>query len=529
LAGEFEKYGLSLAFENGKQTFSYAAGVIAGKNSLRASGKDFTLGDDFIPFNFSSNATVSAEVVFAGFGIIIKNDTLNWDNYEGLDVKDKWVLIFRDLPPLLRSSPSLKNNYSDRDKVIQAKDLGAAGVLLVSPSFLNQKDELTLLKRYQSVTGIPAIHITRELAGFLLSGKAESLIRLEGISPDSASTGFSSGVTIAATTELVTEFVSTANVIGYLKGKDSLLQDEFIVIGAHYDHLGMGGYGSSSRHPDTIAVHYGADDNASGVASVLELAAWFSSRKQDFRRSLVFILFGAEEKGILGSVYYTENPVFPMEKTKMMFNIDMLGRMRPDSTLSVGGTGTTADSEDILKTINNNYGFNLQLNSAGYGPSDHASFYSKDVPVLFFTTGGHQDYHTPDDRIDSLNLSGQTAITKYIASLISYLSVIDTLPAFTEAGPKTASSISMQGRVTLGIMPDVSDERTQGVKVLAVTPGRPAAAGGIQKEDIIVALDGKEVNSIYEYMFRLNQLSPGQLIIVTVLRRNQHIELLIQL
>jgi aminopeptidase YwaD len=529
LSNEFKKYGLSLPFENGIQSFYFPSAVKLGKNIMEAGAKNFTLGEDFTPFNFSSNGKVSAEVVFAGYGISYSHDSLHWDNYAGLDVKDKWVILFRDLPPMFSNRQVFGDSYSDLNKVLKAKDLGAAGVLLVSPTYFKPDDQLGFSEKYQADAGIPAIHITRNLAEFLLSANDESLVKLEGSIPDSGKAGFSSGLMLSTITELIPVDIKTANIVGFIQGIDTVLKDEFIIIGAHYDHLGMGGIGSSSRQPDTIAVHSGADDNASGVASVLELAAWFSNKKQKLPRSVVFILFGAEEKGVLGSIHYTEKPVFPLNKTMIMINIDMLGRMNPDSSLNIGGTGTTAISEKVLNQINNDYNFNLNMNPAGYGPSDHAPFYAKDIPVLFFSTGAHQDYHTPHDKIELLNLPAQERITKYIASVVEYLSKLDTKPDFIEAGPKAGSSMSFTGKVTLGIMPDTGDQSSNGLKVLAVSPGKPAYSGGMLKGDVIIAIDGKEIGNIYDYMYRLNQLSPGQNIIVTVKRNTQQVELLIQL
>ena len=529
LAEEFKKYGLIYPVESGLQFFEITTGIMPGHNAFESSGKNFISGSDFLPLSFSSNTTFSEEVVFAGYGLRINNDSLLWDDYSDMDVKGKWVMILRDTPPDYDNNPAFIDLRNDRNKSLLARDNGAGGVLMVSPSFFDPHDKLAELRNYQPDAGLPVIHIKRDLAEFLLAEKELPIKELEVIFSEPEKRGFSTGKTLRVTTGLIPEKARTANIIGYLKGYDPSLNEEYIVIGAHFDHLGMGGQGSSSRRPDTIAVHYGADDNASGVASVLELAAWFSSNKNKHKRSLVFALFGAEEKGLLGSLNYVENPLFPLESTKMMINIDMLGRMKPDSSLAVGGTGTTTRSEEILNLINNDYNFALQLNSAGYGPSDHASFYAKDIPVLFFSTGGHQDYHTPSDRIDSLDLSAQSFITSYIADVISYLANNENVPEFMEAGPRTGSSVNFKGRVTLGIMPDVSDQTIKGVKALAVTPGRPADSGGMLRGDIITALDGKPVENIYEYMYRLSQLLPGQSVIVTVLREQSIIDLLIQL
>ena len=301
------------------------------------------------------------------------------------------------------------------------------------------------------------------------------------------------------------------------------------MIGAHEDHLGMGGPGTSSRRPDTTAIHYGADDNASGTATVLELAGWFAGQKIKPKRSILFITFGAEEMGILGSRYFVEHSPIDLSKISVMLNIDMIGRMRPDSMLQVGGAGTSPVTRDILKKVNENYHFNLELSDAGYGPSDHASFYAKNVPVMYFSTGPHKDYHTPFDRVDSLNIPGIVMADHYIADVATMVADRDSALTFREAGPKESTSRSYRNRITLGIMPDVSGEGKDGMEVLAVTKGKPADLGGMKRGDVIVAIDGKPVGNVYDYMYRMNTFHYGQAIVVSVKRNNSVIDLLIQL
>ena len=299
------------------------------------------------------------------------------------------------------------------------------------------------------------------------------------------------------------------------------------MIGAHHDHLGMGGKGSSSRQPDTFAIHYGADDNASGVAAVLELAEKFTTLKPE--RSIIFATFGAEEKGILGSMYFTEHSPVPLGKIILMINLDMIGRMKPDSSLQIGGVGTSTLFPEILNKLDEKYHFKLQLNTAGYGPSDHASFYAKDKPVLFFTTGIHMDYHTPGDNVGSLNINLLSSITSFIGDVALYMADLDTVLLFQEAGPKTIESRGYRGKISLGIMPDVSAEGKNGLAVLAVTEGKPASNGGIKRGDVIISIDGKTVGDIYEYMYRLEKLKVGDAVVVTVRRGKENIELMIQL
>jgi len=529
LSGEFKKYGLELYNESGIQYFSFISSARAGnRNSLTIGQKKFQSGSDFIPLGFSSSDSLATPVIFAGYGFDIISDEFTRNDYQFVDPTGKWVMILRGNPENNNQSTKFTAFEDDRYKAMLAKDKGAAGVILISGNGYDPSDNLSELKESQVDIGIPCIQIKRNVADILFSSMGVTTDEVEKslykpgnvISPDL-------NTQIIAVTDIIHEKTRSGNVIAFLEGKDPEAKDEYILIGAHHDHLGYGGTGSSSREPDTNAIHYGADDNASGVAAILELAEKFTSLEPE--RSIAFVTFGAEEKGIIGSRYFTENPPIPINKIVMMINIDMVGRMKPDSSLQVNGVGTSAFSAEIVTKLNKPYNFNLKLSQAGYGPSDHASFYAKDKPVLFFTTGVHKDYHTTEDRIDSLNINALSDITSYIADIALHIANLDSRPMFTEAGPKSVDSRGYRGKITLGIMPDVSADDHKGVEVLGVTEGRPASLGGIKKGDVIIAIDGKPVGDIYEYMFRLGHLKAGDAVIVTILRNKEIIDLLVQL
>jgi aminopeptidase-like protein len=316
--------------------------------------------------------------------------------------------------------------------------------------------------------------------------------------------------------------------VAFIEGNETNIKD-WIIIGAHHDHLGMGGRGSSSRAPDTIAVHNGADDNASGVAAVLEMAEYFAAKEHRPSKNMLFVTFGAEEKGLLGSKYFAENSPVDLNNVISMVNIDMLGRMKEDSSLQIGGIGTSDIARDLVNEANTSCNFNLALSEAGYGPSDHSSFYMKNIPVYFFSTGAHQDYHTPFDDADSLDYGAMEKGTRFIADIVEMIDKLEEPPEFREAGPKSGTARPYRNKITLGIMPDVSGESNEGMKVLAVTEGKPAYHGGMKKGDIITAIDGNRISSVYDYMYRLNNFKAGDKIIVTVTRNGKSIELLIQL
>ncbi len=325
------------------------------------------------------------------------------------------------------------------------------------------------------------------------------------------------------------KMVTTANVAMVLEGTDPVLKSEYVIIGAHYDHLGMGGPGSSSRNRDTIAVHPGADDNASGVTLLIELAKRVASNKKSFPRSIVFVAFSGEELGLLGSRYFDAHlPVKPSD-VNIMINLDMVGRMKDGNFLQAGGVGTATGLRDSVAALADTSLLHITFTDEGSGPSDHFSFYADSIPVLFFTTGTHTDYHLPSDTFDKLNYEGMIRITDLVYKIISKSSTNSGRYKFQLSGPQVQQPMGKRGGVTLGIMPDVAGVVKNGLRADLVTPGKPAALGGMKKGDIIISIENKPVNDIYEYMKRLNELKPGQRITVEVLRNGKKEILIIQL
>ena len=319
--------------------------------------------------------------------------------------------------------------------------------------------------------------------------------------------------------------LSTHNIIAVLPGKDKRLKHEYIVVGSHYDHLGLGGKDSGSRRPDTVAVHPGADDNASGDAVVLELAKYF--KKVRSPRSIIFAFFGAEEQGLIGSKNYLEwmkkddarRINLPADKSGIvaMVNLDMVGRMR-DNALSVSGTGTSSEFKTIVEQVAEQAHLNVSCTPDGYGPSDHASFVAVDIPVLFLTTGGHMEYHTPDDVPSTLNYDGMQQTLDFSKALITRLANLPTTPDYISV-PSSNTMKHAKFKVTLGLMPDVMGaSRIPGLRADIVVAGKPAHEAGIRSGDIIQEIDGKPVKNMDEYMQRLSELEPDTTITVKVLR-----------
>ncbi len=323
--------------------------------------------------------------------------------------------------------------------------------------------------------------------------------------------------TQAVFTTTITKVMSTAqNVVGYLEGNDPGLKDEYIVVGGHHDHLGWGGEGSLA--PDTVAIHPGADDNGSGTAGVLELGRYFSAAKGHLHRSILFTTFSGEEEGLLGSAYFVKHPPRPLTDAIAMINLDMIGRMK-DSVVSIGGMGTSPIWNDIIPKFNEPHLLNIKPNNDGYGPSDHSSFYGKNIPVLFFFTSLHEDYHRPSDRADRINYEGEKKILQFVTRIIDTLDVMPTRPQFV----KVQSSSPQETRsykVTLGVIPDFS-ETDIGMKITGVRPGGPAAKAGLEGGDVIIKLGGKAIKNIYDYTYMLGEFKAGDEVEVVVKRKGE--------
>ncbi len=519
---------------NGKrsflQPFPFVTGVELGKSGnefrldfTKANGERIKINNlvPAKPVGFSPNAIISdTEVVFAGFGIV--SSELKFDDYKDIDVKDKIVLIFDGSPESGTPNSPFSRVSDVRVKVKIAKDKGAKGVLVISREANFENEKLTQLKYDQTLgeAALPTFVVSRNTAANMLGGnevdlagiesflslKKDSAIKLSITNPAKSIVGFS--------VNLIRKKTQDYNVIGVLEGTDPVLKNEAIVIGGHYDHLGRGGQGSLAVNSNDV--HHGADDNASGTSAVLELAIQ-AAKSKDNKRTLIFIAFGAEEEGLIGSNYYVNNPVFPLEKTVAMINMDMIGRLRDDK-LTVGGIGTAIEFNELVKRRNeiyfdtkNGFGigriFNLQLNEDGFGASDHSSFYSKKVPVLFFFTGTHEDYHKPSDTVDKINFEGLKTVLSYVSKIVKTIDENPKRPTYAVA----KSSGMGEGRrgfsVSLGTVPGYG-ESNDGMVVEAVRDNSPAAKSGVKAGDKIVKLNGKEVRNVSDYTVVLSDLKP---------------------
>jgi len=495
IAKEFERLGLrpAPATDSRKinvmlarylQTFPYIGRVELGKNNVLSvrGGETLNLrvGEDWMPLGISANRKLDlTEVVNAGYGI--SANELNHNDYKGTYSKTQVAVIQKGTPDGENPHGKFTTAGQLRFKVAAAQSAGVGALLIISSEDDLKNDSLARLHYDNAgLAGIPVAVISKKTAEKLANAKQ---------------------VTLA--TDVVRVDVAAHNVVGVIEGSDPVLKDESIVIGAHYDHLGRGGEGSLAAREGEI--HHGADDNASGTAGVLELARIFSTQRPKLKRTLVFIAFSGEEEGLLGSNYYVNHPLMPLDKTVAMINMDMIGRMK-DRKLIVGGVGTAKEWRQLITTGANN-AFELTMNEDGYGPSDHSSFYSKQIPVLFFWTGTHNDYHKPSDTFEKINYNDEARILSLVERIVKDVDSADPRLTFT-----TAKSDPPRGggfRVYLGTIPNYADTN-DGLLLDGVRDDSPAAKAGLKAGDKIVKIGNREVKNVYDYTAALGEMKAGQ-------------------
>jgi len=531
ILNDFRSNNLILYKDSGKQPFEIILGNKPGENnSLSFNNYKATLKEEFVPFPFSGNGQLEKEVVFAGYGFNIKSQKLQWNDYRNINPNGKWVMIFQGTPDIKAYQKIFRNEKDDRSKALKAKELGAGGILFITETNQDGEPEFVNPTVKEGNIDIPVINISPQLANKLLENKNTSVQKLKSYYTEKAQPkSFKIAQEVKAQVDLREDKVTTRNVIAKLPAHNS---SSYIIIGAHYDHLGYGGPNSGSRRPDTNAVHYGADDNASGVAAMLEIAEKLESTRGSLNKNIIFIGFGAEEQGLIGSKYFMEHTNIDPNNIEAMINIDMIGRLRDENSLQVGGTGSSKETDSLLKAHNETYNFKLGFSKEGYGPSDHSSFYSYDIPVFFFSTGAHMDYHTPKDKPSEINYPGLKEVSNYIYDLTKDLASTNIKLTFQEAGPKSPDKKEKHRedlKVTLGIMPDFAGIEDRGLRADLVVEGKPADRAGMEKGDIITAINGHEVGDVYDYMNRLSKIKPGQTITVEIIRDNEKKVLMVQL
>jgi hypothetical protein len=537
IASEFKKAGLKPGGKDGTyfQPFKVSAGtgkIQGGSFVLKGPlGQTITLeaGKDYQVLPLASSGKVTAPVVFAGYGVQAKQ--ANYDDFKDLDVAGKVVVVLRRVPRWDNDAVPFAGNKEAHagleNKIGLAELHKAAAVILVNDrSEVKGGDKFANLPGIGS-SGIPVVQLRRGLFDMMLiSSKGTSLTDLEkDIDRDLKPRG---GVLPGWTATIEADVVRTAydckNIIGVLEGSGPLA-DETIVIGAHYDHLGFGGFGSLAKDKTKKEIHHGADDNGSGTTTVLELARRFAAMKERKGRRLVFILFSGEERGLLGSKYYcNKEPLFPLAKTAAMVNLDMVGRLKDDNKLRAEGVGTAKGFEELIDNLNKDFSFKLQKSKGGFGPSDHDSFCRKEIPVFFFWTGLHEDYHRPSDTADRINLDGMVKIANLTEKVIDHLRTMAERPAYVAiAEPKMPVGGGDVPRLRIGI--DYGDESNKGVLVETVVKDGPGDKGGIKSGDRIVAINGMPTPNMTSYMAVMRQQKANVELEVTVDREGKQMKL----
>lgn len=548
IAKEFRSYGLKPASGTDfLQPFTFVAGVKLGpQNSFEMKGSDgarqYKAGQDFMPLAFSSPEMATGEVVFAGYGISAPE--LQYDNYASVDAKGKIVMIIRGSPdgdnPHGRFAEYTQPGLEIQNKTLKAREKGARGVIFISEEKIFQHDRLSRLRHDLNFldAGIPVVAVSREAANAILNQRKSTSSETSADAVDRAKAGNSAfaieGATISFKADVMRINGNASNVVGILRGSDPQLASEYVVIGAHYDHLGLGGPESLAAVPEG-QIHHGADDNASGTTGLLELARVLASSREKLKRSVVFIAFSGEELGLLGSGAYTKTPLVPLASTVAMLNMDMIGRLR-NSSLFVGGVGTSPVWKPLLERLNsptearagspeNGSGsrFQMSYGEDGFGPSDHQAFYVKDIPVLFFFTGSHDDYHKPTDTAEKINVEGLKQIATFVGQVAVDVANEPARIAFNRV--KVQSKPTGGGfRVYLGTVPNYSDQ-SDGMKLDGVRPGSPGERAGLKAGDIVIKLGKTPIKNVYDYTYALGELRPNEEVEIIVRREGREMNL----
>ena len=507
------------------QTFTARVGARVVKSELAVAGAPVSDAALVVAAAGSQSGSARAEAVLVGYGITAA--AAGWDDYAGADLGGKIAVVLDGVPvreviPLrpipgkkVEAPTSLRDFGAVRYKLRNAREHKASGVVIVA-----EGDTLPAPPEDASSMGLPAVVIPRSLAQKLFpslrlpSGPRPYKLQKPVPLPKKAA--------VSLAVEIQPVEAPSANVIGLLPARaDSPKKDEMVVIGAHYDHLGHGN--TYSRAPGVRAVHPGADDNASGTALLLEVARRFAARATRPDRALVFMAFGAEEIGAVGSRYWTQHPTAPLDRVVAMLNADMVGRLRDDK-LVIDGVGTSNGWKPLVESAARGLGLDLSLGGEGFGASDHASFTAVRVPVAFFFTGVHEDYHLPSDTADKVNAAGEERIATLVTRLALSVAQSPDRLAFVDAPADPHKGGRGGFKVSLGTVPDYSFTG-KGLRLDGVRADAPAARAGLQRGDVIVKVGEHDVGNIHDFMFALGDLEPGREVVIVVLRDGKTLNL----
>ena len=523
IARVFEQSGLEPKGTNGYfQDWELTLGFKPGAdNSLKIRGGRVweAPAEAIRPLNLTANTKVEGELVFVGYGISQPN--AGYDDYANVDVTGKIAVILRGAPNWEGVSADITRAARIPTKVQTALQKGAVGVILV-----NQPDNDRLLplgmRGRAPAANAALLNVQASVGDKLLQPLgltvAEAVKRIN-------EKGLPISAPLNATAEVSASIEPNRgvarNVVGFIPGSDPALRDEVIVIGAHYDHLGYGEVGSLAPEPGDI--HPGADDNASGTAAIMELARLLAQNRDRLKRSVLVIAFSAEEEGLLGAEYFVQNPTVPRENIVAMLNFDMVGRMT-NNRVSISGVGTAAEWESILKAANTG-SLNLQLSQSASGGSDHMPFMRREIPVLFFFTGMHPDYHRPSDTWEKINYEGQAQIVALAERVVYDLASRPERLQYTrpQRSEPQQDAPRRAFRVRIGLIPSYSEQ--EGVLLEGVVPGSPAEQAGLKAGDRIIAVMGQRVRNIEELTSLYDKMEPGKPVEFTIIREGKELKL----
>jgi Tol biopolymer transport system component len=546
IARYFESIGLRPLGDDGSyfQEFPFTSGinVVEDENEMTVVVDDVTdhldVGQDFTPLAFSESDEIEGEVVFAGYGLTAPGDMEEgYNSYADLDVKGKIVLVLRYAPEDVEMERrQALNLYAGlRYKAMIARENGAKGLLVaIGPNSPNA-GELIPVRFDQSLasSGIPVASISGDLATSLFANAENSLQDaqdgLDIENPHVASHFALPGVKVKLTTKVEREKDIGRNVIAYLPPGNDDKGAPALVIGAHYDHIGRGAIGSLADKDQKDEIHNGADDNASGTSTIMEIAAALVARREadpgPFNYGVVFAAWSGEEMGIIGSNHFVEHPTLEFERVAAYMNFDMVGRVR-DNTLMIQGIGSAEVWSSLVEKRNIPAGFNLKLNDDPYLPTDVTAFYPKKVPVISFFTGSHDDYNKPSDDAETLDYDAMKRIGELGLAIAMDVVGSEERPAWVEVERSTQDTGGRASlRAYLGTIPDYAGgDDIVGVKLSGVRADGPADKAGLTGGDIIVEFGGQEIKNIYDYTYALGAVKIGEPVKVVVLREGKRVE-----
>lgn len=540
LASRYKSLGLAPAGSQGfLQPFTVTTGAkLKGKNhltiQLTESKTELKLEQDFVPFSFSGSGIAAAPLIFAGYGVTA--DEFGYDDYAGIDAKDKIAVILRYEPATFAAktgNQGLTHHSQLITKAINARNHGAKGLILLNGKLGDGEEDL--LTRFGSVSGpenvgILFAQVRNNCAQNWFQAAGRSLNELQAqinSSGKAASFAFPDHFQATLSIQIETTHATVNNVLAYLPGKT----DEYIILGAHYDHLGRGN--ADSLAPSQIGqIHPGADDNASGTAGLLELARLLAPMKSQMQRGILFSSFAGEELGLLGSAAWVKNPTRPLGKAVAMLNMDMIGRIKNDKVY-VGGVGTGSTFQKILEEAAGDSHLKFDYSQGGYASSDHTSFVAQKIPVLFFFSGLHADYHKPSDTWEKINPDAASRLLNVVASATMSIASAPERPAFlnvVESNPHSGGVPGGGGGYGpyFGSIPDFS-QTENGVKFSDVKPGSPAAKAGLKGGDVLIQFGDKPIKNLYDFTDALRRSKVGDIVHVTVLRDGKELQVDVKL